>query len=333
MNQPINFQDITVVVQGPVQSLSHRKQDEGITHRCLQSVREYLPGAHVILSTWKNQNLSGLDFDELVECDDPGSNIREYNQDGTPHIYNNNRQIASTLEGLKRVKTPYAVKLRSDNFLTSNAFVDMQQKYQKRCSEYQFFQERVVVPNIFTRKYAKGHRVAFHVSDFFYFGRTEDLLMLWDLTFETDFHPTEQQKYNPGYPDYVIDCTQMFFLRALQKCEPLIQLDSLLDTKNNKVKQSEICLANNLVIASHEEVGLGLCSKFLGKARVSRAKGRCAHYQYWEWQQLYKKYCDHSYQLEYPYSKRLQLWLDRCRYVYPTYLETKLKLLIRAIKQ
>ncbi len=98
-------------------------------------------------------------------------------------------------------------------------------------------------------------------------------MTLWDLKFEVDFKPTERQKYNTAYPGYVIDCTQMFFLRSIQKCDPSIQLDSLLDIKNKKVKQSEICLANNLVIASHEEVGLGLCSKFLGKPVFLEQKG------------------------------------------------------------
>ncbi|MGF1685278.1 WavE lipopolysaccharide synthesis family protein [Photobacterium japonica] len=329
----VKFNAITVVVQGPVHSFNGREQDEGITHRCLNSVRKYLPGAHIILSTWKNQDLAGLDFDELVECEDPGQNSRNINVDGKVQKYNNHRQIVSTLEGLKRVKTPYAVKLRSDNYLTSNAFVAMQQAYPARCEEYHFLKERVVVPNIFTRKFAKGHRVAFHVSDFFYFGLTEDLLALWNLPFEADFIPTEGQKYNPGYPDYVVDCTQWFFLKALQKFDATIDLKSLLDNRAEKIEQSEKCLANNLVVAEASEIGLGLCSKFLGKARVSRAKGRCAHYQYKEWQQLYRQYCDNEYNVDFPLLARAQLQFERCRYVYPTYLETKVKLMQRALKK
>ena len=53
-------QDISIVVQGPVQALPDRDQDVGITQRCLNSVREQLPGAHLILSTWKDQDLDGL---------------------------------------------------------------------------------------------------------------------------------------------------------------------------------------------------------------------------------------------------------------------------------
>jgi hypothetical protein len=62
----IDNRDITVVVQGPVQALPDRDQDEGITQLCLRSVRELLPGARIILSTWDQQDLDGLDYDELV---------------------------------------------------------------------------------------------------------------------------------------------------------------------------------------------------------------------------------------------------------------------------
>ncbi len=101
----INNADISVVVQGPVQARDDRPMDEGITYRSLQSIRQYLPGAHIILSTWPDQNLQGLDYDELVICEDPGPNIYRYLADGTPGKLNNNRQIVSSREGLKRVKT------------------------------------------------------------------------------------------------------------------------------------------------------------------------------------------------------------------------------------
>ena len=75
----ISAKDITVVVQGPVQTFSDREQESGITRKCLDSVRYFLPGAKIILSTWHNQDLTDLDYDQLVLCDDPGTNVRAYN--------------------------------------------------------------------------------------------------------------------------------------------------------------------------------------------------------------------------------------------------------------
>jgi len=327
------FDDITVVVQGPVQGLVDRTQEEGITKKCLNSVRKHLPGAKIILSTWHNQDLNDLDYDQLVLCEDPGVNIRQYKTNGSPKPYNNNRQIISTVEGLKQVNTKYAIKLRSDNYLTSNEFVSLQTKFQKRCKQYHFLEERVVVVNSFTRKYAKGHKVAFHLSDFFYFGLTTDLLKLWDLPLIANFEQQKNQPYSPCYPNYIIDCTQLFWLLALEKFDSSIKLDHLLDNSPQKLKQSEICYANNLIIGSPEDIGLGLGEKFAnGKVRISRERGKCAHIYFHEWHELYKKYCDSDSVINYPTRLKIRLLINRIKYVFPIYPETKLRLLKRRIK-
>ncbi|MFL7866156.1 MULTISPECIES: WavE lipopolysaccharide synthesis family protein [Vibrio] len=326
----MDYCDITVVVQGPVQTFQDRPQEDNITQKCIASIREYLPGAHIILSTWPEQDLTGLDYDELVISKDPGSNIRDYNLNGTPHYYNNNRQIVSTIEGLKKVKTKYSVKLRSDNYLTSNNFVKLQQEFNKRTEEYCFFKERVIVSNVFTRKYAKGFRVAFHVSDFFYYGLTEDLLSLWDIPLFNDFKSTCQVKYYDSYPYFITDCTQELFLSGLKKFKSSLNIIHLLDISNDKIIESEHIYANNLIIVPQEQLGLGLCQKFLGKSRVSRAKGKCAHYQYHEWLALYKKYCDKNIHIPLFKWLSIKVFFQRCLYVFPTKLETWYKMYKRS---
>lgn len=315
------FEDITVVVQGPVQTFQDRPQEPGITRKCLESVRAFLPGANVILSTWPGQDLEGLDYDELVISEDPGPNIRNFRTDGSPQYYNNNRQIVSTLAGLKHVKTPYAVKLRSDNFLTSNQFVELQTQYPARCEACHFLKERVVVSNVFSRKYAKGFPVAFHLSDFFYFGLTEDLLRIWDLDLLEDLTQPEPAPNTSKIAHFPIDCTQMFWLKALQKFDPDIGLSGLLDNDPDKHEFSDVCYANNLVIGSPEDIGLGLCERFKGTARIARTKGKCAQWQHFEWQDLYQQYCEPSFRPRGSVGQRFQLFLNRLIHVYPTRLE------------
>ncbi|MFV0447193.1 MAG: WavE lipopolysaccharide synthesis family protein [Vibrio sp.] len=322
----MNYIDITVVVQGPVQTFSDRPQEPNITHKCLASIRQHLPGAHIILSTWPGQNLTGLDYDTLVISEDPGSNSRNYNIHGEPQNYNNNRQIVSSCEGLKRVKTKYAVKLRSDNYLTGNGFVELQKKYNKRNSQHKYFNEYVVVCDVFTRKYAKGYPVAFHVSDFFYFGLTEDLLALWDLPWFEDFKPSKEIPLYEGFPDFVIDCTQALFLAALRKFNSTIKLKSLLDNSKGVLHLSDKIIANNLIVAPIDMIGLGLCQKFLGQARVSRTSGKIAHLQFFEWKKLHQAYCDPNLKIEHYWFKRSILFFQRCMYIYPTRLQTKLRI-------
>ncbi|WP_092025195.1 WavE lipopolysaccharide synthesis family protein [Marinobacter zhejiangensis] len=320
------FDDITVVVQGPVQTFQDREQEPGITEKCLSSVRAYLPGATIILSTWPDQKLDGLDYDELVISEDPGPNIRNYHKDGSPQFYNNNRQIVSTLAGLQHVKTPYAIKLRSDNFLTGNAFVAMQQQFPKRGEPFSFLRERVVVSNVFTRRYAKGFEVAFHLSDFFYYGLTEDLLKIWDLELLPDLPSSQADSIRGGPGGFPIDCTQMFWLRALNKFYPDLSLTGLLDNRPEAIEQSNQCYANNLIIGSPADIGLGLCQKFSGNARIARTKGKCAQWHFFEWQDLYRQYCDVAFQPDVTLRQRVRLFLTRLLHVYPTKLETVLKL-------
>lgn len=320
------FEQVTVVVQGPVQTLKGRAQEAGITFKCLASIRQHLPGANIILSTWPEQQLSELDYDELVISEDPGPNIRNYHSDGRAQLYNNNRQIVSTLAGLKLAKTRYAIKLRSDNFLTGNQFVEIQQHYPKRCDSHHLFQERVVVSNVFTRKYAKGFRVAYHLSDFFYFGLTKDLLSIWDLELLADASLTDASNTVTSPKNFVTDCTQMFWIKALQKFDCSVGLEGLLDSNQSQRRKSDLYYANNLIIGAPDDLGLGLEKKFSGKARIARLKGQCAQWQLFDWEDLYKKYCAPSFISEIPSKKRWVYALARIIYVLPSRIETYFKL-------
>ncbi|GAA5216362.1 WavE lipopolysaccharide synthesis family protein [Corallincola platygyrae] len=329
-------QDITVVVQGPVQALPDRNMDEGITVRSLASIRKYLPGAHILLSTWEGQPTEGLDYDELLLNKDPGPNINRYRADGTADKTNNNRQLVSTLNGLKRVKTKYAMKLRSDNFLTSDAFKHLQQAFPKRASEYCFLKERVVVNNTFTRDYAKGLPVVFHACDFFYFGLTEDVLALWDIPWFDDLVYDESRKgqeQHDGFPCFMPDCTQRFWLKALQKFDPSIQIKHLHDYSPALKRISDLCYVNNLVIGEPEVIGLGLNTKFSGDERANRIGSLITYIHHLAWQRLYKKYCDPAHAIPGNLADIVRTKLLRLILLTPKRLEGALRLKKQQAKQ
>ena len=326
----MRFEEITVVVQGPVQNYAARAMDEGITQRCLQSIRTYLPGAKIILSTWENQNLDNLEFDELLLNSDPGSNIRYFTKPNKPKLFSNNRQIASTLSGLASVKTKYALKIRTDNYLTSNDFIALFEQFPARNAQQSVFSQRMVISNTFSRKYAKGMPVAYHLSDFFYFGLTQDLLKLWDIQLLTDYDLSQQSELSPGYPNYPIDCTQMFWQEGLKNFNHHTKLKHLHDLSDEKLIASETFIANNLIIAEPEKIGLALCEKFLGKSRANRTRGKCSFYQLSDWSRLYQKYCDPTHPL--PNKALFILFLQRLIYVWPISVETKFKIINRTKK-
>ncbi|MCE0558860.1 WavE lipopolysaccharide synthesis family protein [Motilimonas sp. E26] len=326
----MRFEDITIVVQGPVQNYAARAMDEGITQRCLQSIRTYLPGAKIILSTWHDQDLDNLDFDQLLLNKDPGTNIRYFTAPDKPKLFNNNRQIVSTLNGLAAVTTKYALKLRTDNYLISNEFIALFEQAFIRQAEQSVFQQRIVISNTFSRKYAKGKPVAYHLSDFFYFGLTQDLLKLWDIPLQDNYDLSQQQQVSTSYPYFPIDCTQMFWQEGLKQFNQQIELLHLHDLAGDKLKASEAFIANNLIIAEPEKIGLALCQKFLGKSRANRTRGKCSFYQLSDWYVLYKKYCDPTHPL--PYLALFKLFLQRLIYVFPSRFETKMKIISRTKK-
>lgn len=168
----ISSNEITVVAQGPV--------DRRYTPDCLKSIRKVLPSSKIILSTWEGTNLEGLDYDEAVLSSDPGPYMA---RDLIPN--NVNRQIVSTFEGLKKVKTRYSFKIRTDIQLLSDNWLLSWNKYPAKNSQWSLFEKKVIVQFIY---YCLADGVdrpvsyaPFFISDWVYFGLTTDLLNLFDI--------------------------------------------------------------------------------------------------------------------------------------------------------
>ena len=169
----IDTNDISVVVQGAV--------DKYITPLCLASIREHLPGAEIILSTWEGTNVEGLDYDQVLLNKDPGG-YDYWNQEYTIKG-NTNRQIYSTIQGLRTAKGKYAAKVRTDFVFESAGFISWFNKYPARNDEYSFFESKVICCDNFSRDPRYQHRLRFlrlvlHPSDFFFFGYKDDLIKI-----------------------------------------------------------------------------------------------------------------------------------------------------------
>ncbi|PSU94929.1 LPS biosynthesis protein WavE [Photobacterium kishitanii] len=282
------FQQITVVVQGPVQNYQGRTHhEEGITQRCLDSIRTHLPGSKVILSTWPDQDLTGLDYDQLIISKDPGQN-----QDGFCHV-NYHRQVLSTQAGLDAVTTPYAVKLRSDNFLTGNKFVTIQQQFTKTELNQQIFSEKVVVNSNLFRRSSHGHRVIMSPSDFFYYGRTDDLKLIWQQP-EFNHHDFSQQLIQQaqkvaGTP-FALEAEQTYcqiWLKNIARDNTKL-LKHRFDINHHDIVIWERFLASNIIIADPQTMGLGL--RKISQRKLKRAN----EYSHIDWLKLYNKYCDNT---------------------------------------
>jgi hypothetical protein len=273
--------EISVVVQGPV----HGPAQGNLTQRALQSIREHLPGSEVILSTWAGSDASGLDYDRLVLSDDPGA----YPQPHDPRFhYNVNRQIVSTAAGLRAAGRPLAVKLRSDMLLTGRGFLDYFNRYPKRGAEYTIFEQRVIS---LTGVNPERHGSLFMPGDWFSFGLTSDLLLLWDIPLAPEpetsryfqLHPEENRlgeselnRFNPE--QYIwVQCLSVKFPIPFRHNQ---------DYSAEAIRVAELALANNLILLSPREINLET-----PRHRISWGVWATI-YSHAEWVRLYRRHCD-----------------------------------------
>ncbi|ELV7516551.1 LPS biosynthesis protein WavE [Photobacterium damselae] len=284
------FEQISVVVQGPVQNYQGRTHhEEGITQRCLESIRTHLPGAKIILSTWPDQDLAGLDYDQLVISQDPGVNL----VDGLPQFPKNyDRQLVSTQAGLAQVTTPYAIKLRSDNYLIGNEFVAIQHSFLKSESEHKVFEEKIVINSNLFRRTSHGRSVLMSPSDFFYFGRTADLNKIWQQPLLLDNSVAQhviQIMQSAPKSSYPLEAEQVYcqiWLKALLPETHVMR--HRFDYNKHDIKTWQKFLASNIIIADPERMGLGL--RAISKRKLKRAN----EFSHIDWFKLYKKYCDNT---------------------------------------
>lgn len=294
--------DITVVVQGPVFGGPQDPPERRLTARVLESIRRHLPGSPVILSTWRGQNTTDLDLDpsQIIYNIDPGGFPTHAPRPGQPAQLNNvNRQIVSTHEGLKRVQTPFALKLRPDLELQHAGFLDFFGRYPAFNPELRAVGSRFITCQFFARNPRSHARMPFqlempfHPSDWVFFGRTADLQNLWDIPLmqaedQTWFSQRPQPSNIPPRHRvlYRYAPEQWIWLSFLRKHAPVI-CEHLGHIDAHILRQSELSLANNLVILTLEQFGI----KSL-KVDIPTQMLPWQIYTHHAWRELYRHYCD-----------------------------------------
>ncbi|GHD21420.1 WavE lipopolysaccharide synthesis family protein [Tianweitania populi] len=167
-------EDVTIVMQGGLGG-------EWDIRYSARYLREVMPGVKIILATQKTSAKSfddGSDFDAVILTQDPGP-LPSVKLVGAPH--NVNRQIVSSAAGLAAVTTPYAMKLRTDSYLSSRRAVELWSRWgEANPGPRQKGQARILVMSLFSLNPHYDERLCYHLSDFMQFGRTEDLRAFWN---------------------------------------------------------------------------------------------------------------------------------------------------------
>lgn len=247
-----NFENITVLLQGPVS----RK----LTKTSIANVKKILPGAKIILSTWKGENFEQVDGVEILYNKDPGASILDKK---TGQLNNINRQIVSTLHGLKKVSTPLVLKIRSDIVLESNEFLNFFEKFKERNKNYSIFKERLLI----CEKYCRPSGMfPYHISDWFIFGYTEDLIKLFDVPLENSeddnwfYRNNLTLSHKIGYFPHFRHryCAEQYIWhKCISKYFP-INFNHMFDFSNENIKSSNLFLVDNFVVLPQQVLGFRL---------------------------------------------------------------------------
>lgn len=285
----ISPDQISVVIQGPVMGGSEIPQQQRYTYRAVESARRMLPGAQVILSTWQGSDTSNLNVDELVTSADPGPYVLK-NPGYRDYLNNVNRQITSTLAGLRATTREFAIKLRSDCELLHDGLLNHWEEFPHRSGHLKVFSSRIVCGELFTRD-PRIISYLFHPADIFQFGKTEDLVRLWDVPpapAEETLHwrekiPTKLLGGAEGLEvRYVPE--QYIWIATLRKAGHEFALGQCCETPRGLIAASELSILNNFCIVDERSLGVVFPSGFL-------RHGVWKTYSRQEWQKLYELYC------------------------------------------
>ncbi len=295
----ISSKDLSVVIQGAVNPCE--------TIPCLKSIRKYLPEAQIILSTWKNSDVSSYEglYDVLVLNNDPGAVIFEINGQ---KVNNLNRILISSRNGIEKAERKYVLRMRSDLVFKNDNVLKLFDDFKIRNTKSSLFKQRIFAYDIFSIKYVSFRKLKqpllFHVSDWCYLGLRDDLLEFFNIPavqepdFSRYFEFHKKNEYDL-YPSrlWKMSPEQYFTYSNALKVFKDLKFENYLDVYDENTRISEDFVINNFRVFAPEQWGIYTLKKQY-KGTVMRSKNIFEYYSEQEQKKDYKKYCDDSFEIK-----------------------------------
>jgi len=184
----MNSKDISIILQGPL-------YEEYPIKKTVENLRVVFPGCQIILSSIESYTDNNKIFDKIVKVDDPGE-LPPLKFDSRPN--NINRQIKSTVLGIKNADRPLILKLRTDQNLNTNKILTLWneiQKYNKNRNNI-YSIGRILTISLFSLKPYLNERFPYHISDILLFGYKQDL----ERYFSCPIYPKEYANWYEKNP-------------------------------------------------------------------------------------------------------------------------------------
>lgn len=319
MFKSIDEKQISILVHGPIED---KRQ---LTKKVLEKIRKLFPNSPIILSTWENSNLKGIEYDKLVLNKDPGAEYFNALPDATdskkhkghkefyigekfyciyPKKNNVNRMLTTIKNGLEQVETEYVLKIRTDILLKNKKFLNYWDKYKKYDEKYKIFKHRILNNAIYAQLahvMKSGIQfLPFHMSDWIHFGYTEDVKLLFSCPLQSDesayyyWNNRIRKQYDPFLDAQWQYPPETYILSTLaKKYISNIQFEDSDDYNKENMQHSYRIIANNFVMLDDDQLAFEL-SKYPRQSQWADEiyNGFITNNQ---WQYLYKKCCDNDY--------------------------------------
>lgn len=134
---------------------------------------------NIIISCWEN---------DYIQTNNPRIIILKNSDVDNPGSGNRNRQIKSTLEGLKLVKTEFTAKLRGDQKISLDSLILMYNFYEKNKDRELTFYDNNLKPKNKICVAGIYRPFPFHPRDHVFWGNTEDLIDVFSIPY-CNSHP------------------------------------------------------------------------------------------------------------------------------------------------
>ncbi len=276
--------DISIIIQGPI--------NEDFTANVISRMRAVFKDSQIIFSGWIGDNLQLIPEGVTVVMNhDPGGAQMSDN----PIAYDSaNRQIVSTLGGLRRANRKYSIKMRSDIVVEKTDWLELFDKYEKYDLNFKFLRNRVVISSMFCVNPQKIP-LPYHPSDWFFFGNTEDLIDIFDIPLLTEedanwFKGKVRGKYAYGW--HCRYRSEQHIWTSFVRKHLRLNFDHQNDVNNNNIEISERIFANNAIIIDSKIIGIR-SFKYPDYIEADSSRGFfSSNYYHDDWVGLYVKYVD-----------------------------------------
>lgn len=286
----IESKEISVVYHGPIRI---------DTYKSIKKCRKLLPHAEIIFSTWEEEDVFILEkyVDHFIFSKDPGA----YKQSKDGSLNNLNRQIRSSKEGVNVATKKYCLSLRSDMIIDNTGFIHCFDSYKKRNPSDSIFCRKILISELFTRISIKGLTVPFHISDWYFFGLTEDIKKVYSSIEEVE-EPFYTEYFrsikNINQKKYFGDMTvryppeQYIGYSIWKKYKGKEILKDCMSPTKKLDKESQKFIVNNFIVANYQKSGLYIEKYRHLRSGIALGEEWLEMYNQLEYLNLLSKYTD-----------------------------------------